>query len=59
MKGENSTVLKTFGGDEDYIWSLDSKSIFIASKKGRNEIMQFPPTPIFRNRKNTIELKKI
>ncbi|MFV8353009.1 alpha/beta fold hydrolase [Flavobacterium sp. XS2P14] len=34
MKGENfDSPQKPFGGDEDYIWSLDSKSIFYVSKK--------------------------
>ena len=34
MKGENfDSPQKPFGGDEDYIWSPDSKSIFYVSKK--------------------------
>lgn len=34
IKGENfDSPQKPFGGDEDYIWSLDSKSIFYVSKK--------------------------
>jgi hypothetical protein len=32
-KEKISTVLKTFGGDEDYIWSPDSKSIFTLARK--------------------------
>jgi dipeptidyl aminopeptidase/acylaminoacyl peptidase len=34
LKGENfDSPQKPFGGDEDYIWSPDSKSIFYVSKK--------------------------
>ena len=34
MKGENfDSPQKPFGGDEDYIWSKDGKSIFYVSKK--------------------------
>lgn len=34
MEGENfDSPQKPFGGDEDYIWSPDSKSIFYVSKK--------------------------
>ncbi|MDD2674662.1 MAG: S9 family peptidase [Flavobacterium sp.] len=34
IKGENyDSPQKPFGGDEDYIWSPDSKSIFYVSKK--------------------------
>ncbi|GAA6772056.1 hypothetical protein AAGS39_28070 [Flavobacterium sp. CGRL2] len=43
LKGENfDSPQKPFGGDEDYIWSPDSKSIFyVCKKKSRNSLRNF------------------
>jgi Tol biopolymer transport system component len=49
LKGETfDSPQKTFGGDEDYIWSPDSKSIIYVSKKSRNTICYFDQPDLYR-----------
>lgn len=42
LKGESfDSPQKPFGGDEDYIWSPDSKSIFMCARKSWNSLCNF------------------
>jgi hypothetical protein len=46
MGNESLTVHKTFGGDEDYLWSPDSKILYV-SKKRQELHMPFQLTQYF------------
>ncbi len=61
MKGEAyNSPQKPFGGDEDYIWSLDSKSIVYVSKKlSGTKAVQSTNTDLYQYDINTGQTKNL